>query len=225
MSCDHQILTDHVWAWIEGSLSPEQSARCEDAVRHCAQCRDSHAQALEFHQLAARWQEQQVPHWNRARFAIPPARPARGVWLNLGALAASLTAIFLVLLRVEISTTNGLWISLGGSQTEARVQELLADELARYTAAQELLVETRLTEFAADQLNANQLLLARWQESGRAERRQELGFLMSSWQAQRFQDQQEFNNQLNQLTNSQIENTQYLNALMQNVTLNRRNGL
>ena len=223
MSCDHQVLAEHVCDYIEGKVAPVLRARCEEAVHSCAHCRDIHAQALEFYQLAGAWQEQPVPDWNRARFAIAPTRQSPGSWPAWAALAASVSAIALVLLRVEISTTNGLFISVGSSQTETRVQELVAAELDRHSAAQDLLLDARLAEFATDQLNANQLLLARWHEATRAERRQELSFLMSSWQSQRFEDQQEFNNQLTSLTNDQIESNQYLNALLQNAALLRRN--
>lgn len=223
MSCDHQTLAEHVCDYIEGKVAPVLRARCDDAVQHCAHCRDIHAQALEFYQLAGQWQEQPVPDWNRARFAIAPTRQPRGSWPAWTALAASVAAIALVLLRVEVSTTNGLLISFGGSQTEARVQALVAAELQRHTLAQDLLLEARLDDFAADQLSANQLLLARWQETARAERRQELGLLMTSWQSQRFEDRQEFNSQLTALASDQIESNQYLNALLQNAALIRRN--
>lgn len=115
--------------------------------------------------------------------------------------------------------------ALGGSQTEARVQQMVADELERYTTTHDVLLDARLAEFTENQLNTNRLLLARWQEATRAERRQELGLLMSGWQSQRFEDQQEFNNQLASLANGQIENNQYLNALLQNAAFPRRNGL
>jgi hypothetical protein len=223
MSCDHQILADHVCDYIEGKVSPVVRARCDEAVQTCAHCRDIHAQAREFYQLAGQWQEQAAPEWNRARFAVSPTRQAPNSWLGWSALAASVTAVFLVLLRVEISTTNGLLISFGGTQTETRVQELVAAELERHAATQDVLLDTRFAEFASDQLNANQLLLARWQESTRVERRQELSLLMAGWQSQRFEDRQEVNSQLTQLNNDQLENNQYLNALLQNAAQSRRN--
>ncbi len=223
MPCDHQTLADHVCDYIEGKVPPVLRARCDEAVQNCAHCRDIHAQALEFYELAGKWQDQVVPHWNRARFVVPPARQAQGSWPAWAALTASIAAIVLVLLRVEISTTDGLLISFGGSQTEARVQALVAAELARHEETQELLLDARLDDFAADQLTANQLLLARWQETQRAERRQELGFLMSSWQSQRFEDRLEVNSQLTSLANDQIENNQYLNAILQNASQSRRN--
>jgi hypothetical protein len=225
MSCEHQVIADHVCDYIEGTLSPVLRARCDEAVQHCAHCRDIHAQALEFYQLAGKWQQQSVPEWNRARSAVSPARPSAAAWHNWAALAASMAAVFLVLLRVEVSTANGLWISFGGSQTEARVQQLVAAELERHTASQQTLLDARLDDFALDQLNANELLLARWDEANRAERRQELGLLMTGWQSQRFEDHQEFNSQLTRLANDQIENNQYLNVLLQNVNDSRRSGL
>jgi hypothetical protein len=223
MSCDHQAIADNVCDYVEGKVPPVIGARCDEAVQHCAHCRDVHAQALEFYQLANKWQDQAVPDWNRARFVVPPARQAHGPWPAWAALAASMAAIVLVLLRVEISTKDGLLISFGGSQTEARVQELVAAELARHDMEQNLLLDARLEAFSDDQINANQLMLARYQEATRAERRQELGLLMTSWQSQRFEDQQEFNNQLTSLANDQIESNQYLNVLLQNVDLPRRN--
>lgn len=223
MSCDHQALADHVCDYIEGKVTPVVRARCDEAVQSCAHCRDIHAQALEFYRLGAEWQDQAVPDWNRARFAVAPARQAQGSMQAWLALAASVTAISLVLLRAEVSTANGLLISFGGAQTDTRVQELVAAGLERHITAQELLLDARLDDFAAEQLTANQLLLARWQEATRAERRQELGLLMASWQTQRFEDQQQVINQLTALTNDQIESNQYLNALLQNAALPRRN--
>jgi hypothetical protein len=223
MSCDHQVVAEHVCDYIEGKVSPVVRARCDEALQQCAHCRNIHAQALEFYQLGRQWRDQAVPDWNRARFAVAPARQPQGSRLSWMALAASIMAIFLVLLRVEISTVDGLLISFGGSQTDTRVQALVSAELERHVAAQDLLLEARFTEFASDQLNANQLLLARWQEATRVERRQELGLLMSSWQSQRFDDLQEFNSQLTSLTNDQIESNQYLNVLLQNAATSRRN--
>ncbi|HEY0961225.1 MAG TPA: hypothetical protein VGE69_02595 [Pseudomonadales bacterium] len=223
MSCDHEVLAAHVCDYIEGKVPPAVRARCDDALQHCAYCRDIHAQAVEFQALAGSWRDHPVPDWNRARFAVAPARQPRGSWPAWSALAASIVAIVLVLLRVEVSTANGLLISFGGAQTESRVQALVAAELERHAAAQELLLDARLADFTADQLVASQLLFSRWQETARTERRQELGLLMASWQSQRIEDRQDFNSQLTSLASDQIENNQYLNALLQNAALLRRN--
>lgn len=221
MSCDHEVMAQHVCDYIEGKAPPVIRTRCGEALQQCAHCREIHAQALEFHALAGSWRDEPVPDWNRARFAVAPARASQRYWPAWGALAMSIVAIMLVLLRVEVSTTNGLLISFGGTQTESRVQELVAAELERHAAAQALLLDARLDDFTADQLTTNQLLFARWQETARAERRQELGLLVASWQSQRIEDRKELDGQITSLASDQIENNQYLNALLQNAVLRR----
>jgi hypothetical protein len=225
MSCDHQLIAEHVCDYIENNLSPALTAGCKDALAQCPHCQAVHDQALAFYHLSRQWQQQTPPPWQRARPLLQPRGMHARPWLALSALAASLCAIALVLLQVEISTDNGLWISFGGSQTEARLQQLVADELQAHTTIQEALLQARLDDFASQQLTANQLLLARWQEANRGERRDELTFLMSGWQARRYQDQQVIGEQLTRLANTQRENNQYLNALMQAVATPQRNPL
>lgn len=224
MSCDHQVISAHVCDYVEGKLPSVLALRCAEAIKDCAHCREVHAQALEFYQLASAWEEQPVPEWQRARHAVQP-RYAQHSWLSYGALAASVCAIFLVLLRVEISTQDGLLISFGGSQQEARVQELLAAELARHVDAQNALLDARLTEFADEQRTGTELMLARFQQDSRIERRQELDFLTAGWENRRYQDQRVVSAQINRLASGQQENNQYLNALMQNPNFNGGNGL
>ncbi len=225
MSCDHQLIAEHVCDYIEGNLPPALAARCSEALKHCAHCSGAHTRALEFYQLASEWQDQSVPDWPRARPALQPPGVQAQRWPAFAALAASLCAAALVLLQVEVSTANGLWISFGGQQTEARVRAVLGEELARYTDARNGVLEARLDEFAADQTLASELLFAQWQEENRDERRDEIGLLMSGWQAQRYQDYQALNVQLGRLSSGQRETSQYLNALLQTVANDRRNDL
>lgn len=225
MSCDHQLIAEHICDYIEGNLPPALAAGCSAALQHCAHCSGVHARALEFCQLASGWQEQPVPDWPRARPALQPPGTQAQRWPAFAALATSLCVAALVLLQVEVSTANGLWISFGGQQTDARVRAVLDAELARYTATRDGVLEARLAEFTASQSIANELLFARWQEENRDERREELGFLMSGWQAQRYEDYQALNTQLGRLSSGQRETSQYLNALLQTVANDRRNDL
>lgn len=226
MSCDHQLMATHVTALLDGTLPPVLRERCETALQQCVHCREVFAQAQQYRDMAAQWQAEEVPYWNRARHLVQPrSRNSGNRWLSWTALATSITAVFLVIGKTEISTQNGLVISFGGGLGEARVQQLVATELAASTAAQTALLDTRLDEFAEQQLTASRLLYAQWQDSNRAERRQELGLLLTNWQNQRYQDQQAVASQLNELTADQIENNQYLNALMRTVAQPGRNGL
>lgn len=226
MSCDHQLMATHVTALLEGSLPLVLRERCEAALQQCAHCRDVFTQAQQYRDLAAQWRDEEVPRWNRARHLVQPQRrQANAQWLHWTALAASLTAAFLVVSKTEVSTENGLMISFGGGLGEARVQQLVAAELATSTAAQTALIDARLNEFTQQQAVANRLLYAEWEDNTRAERQQELGLLLTGWQNQRFQDQQAVASQLNELASDQIENNQYVNALMRTVAAPGRNGL
>jgi hypothetical protein len=225
MSCDHQLIATHVIDLLEDRLPPVLKARCEKAMAECEHCRGVYAQAQVYAQMAGEWEEQEVPEWNRARHVALPVRRYHNSWLSWGALAASIAAIMLVVLRVEVSTANGLMISFGGRQTDAIVQQQVAEALARYAAEQQTLLDTRFTEFTRQQATSTELLFSRWQDANRVERRQELNYLLTGWQNQRVQDQRAVSAQLSELANDQIENNQYLNVLMQTVAQPGRRGL
>lgn len=215
MPCDHQLIEQHVVALLENTLPPALAARCESVLAECAHCRETHAQALALQQMARDWQEEPAPAWNRLRHLARPVQRAQPAWLAWTALAASLFTVMLVVSRAEVSLQDGLLIRFNTAATanEAPLQTLLD----RYQAEQQAALDERFDSFAAQQRDATELLLARWQEINRAERRQEMDYLLTGWQNQRFQDQQNVNTQLSQLANEQIENNQYLNALLQSV--------
>lgn len=222
MSCDHQLVAHHVCAYIEGSLSPTLKARCEAALRQCSHCREIHDQALALSRLPSLWQQQEVPHWNRARHAVQPPRQ-HGQRLAWSALVASCFAVFLVLVKLEISTTDGLRISFGGGMDEARLRQVVSEQMQQeglvWQEAQAAQVETLLSEYAERQAIATEVMLTQWLESTRSERRQDMQQLLSGWQSLRYQDQLMLNEQISYLASSQEENNRYLNALMES-TLN-----
>lgn len=224
MSCDHELMAAHVCDYIDNTASPELLARCESALRACAQCRETVARALTFQRMAQNWQQQPVPEWQRARFAVPVPRPAAN-WWNWSALAASCLALLLVVLQVQISTVNGLSISFGRAQQEARVQQLVAEQLAAYKLEQNQLLEDEFTEFAEQQETSNLLNLAQAMDQNRAERRQELSFIMSDFETRRLTEQQTIAERLNELASNQSEDNQNLNALMRLVSTSRVNDL
>ncbi len=224
MSCDHQLLSDHVMDYLEGLLPLGMAARCEQAIRHCPRCREIHQQASAFHRLAGRWQDQPVPEWHRARFAAAPPRQ-QNEWFNWGALGTSMATLLLVLLQVQVSIADGLHITFGGRGTELLVEQAVEERLAAQQQWQDMLLAIRLEEYAERQQTLTQLALAQWGESNRAERRQELNLLLSSWESQRYQDQEFFEDELNRLAASQVEYDIYLNALMRNISFPTGGGL
>lgn len=218
MSCDHQHIAHHVCAYIEGSLSPALKARCEAALRHCSHCREIHDQALALSRIPPLWQQQEVPHWNRARHAVQPPRQ-RGQWLAWSALVTSCFAVFLLLVQLEISTADGLRISFGGGVNEALLRQVVSEQMRQerlvWQETQAAQLETLLSEYAEHQEITTEVMLTQWLESTRSERRQDMEQLLSGWQSLRYQDQLMLNEQINYLASSQEENSMYLNALME----------
>lgn len=224
MSCDHQRLAQYVCEYIEGTLPPALRRRCEADLAACEHCRQVHEHALDFQRLASRWEPVEVPAWNRVKHAVRP-KTHPSPWLSWGALAASCLALVLVVLRLEVSLDDGLLISMGGRQAEARVIARLTEELEAWRTASEVALETRLTDFAATQSTANQLALAQWLEESRSERRRDIEFLMAAWQSQRFQDQRQIDERLSYLADNQIESNTYLNELLRTVRSTSRGNL
>ena len=77
--------------------------------------------------------------------------------------------------------------------------------------------ESRLNEYTELQDLSNQLALNEWLDRNREERQDDLNFLMSGWETQRFQDRQRVNQQLGILASNQINSNEYLNELGQAV--------
>jgi len=224
MSCDHELIAAYACDYIDNTASPELRARCELVLSNCAQCRETVARALAFQRMAQDWQEQPVPDWQRARFAVPVPKPAVN-WLNWSALATSCLALLLIVFQAQISTANGLSISFGRGQQEARLQQLVAAQLAAYKAEQDQLLEDEFAEFAERQETNNLLNLARAMDQNRAERRQELSFIMSDFETRRLTEQQAVAERINELASNQSEDNQNLNALMRLVSTSRANNL
>lgn len=216
MSCDHQLLTDHLIDYIEERLDQPLRRACEQVLDNCPVCRDAHEQARGFARLATEWDDEPVPAWHRTRFAARPVQ-RQPDWLQWGALGTSCLSLLLVVFQLEISVEDGLLISFGGSQREAQLQAQFDSRWEVLQADQNVRLETELAAFAAAQGSANRLLLAEWMEQSRNERRQDVEFIMTAWESQRNRDLQRTDEQLGYLVRNQIESDQYLNELAQNI--------
>ncbi|MDT8399312.1 MAG: hypothetical protein RQ899_11915 [Pseudomonadales bacterium] len=212
MSCDHQLITDYLDAYIKGTLDPVLRKKCDEALLQCGRCHECHARALEFCHLSGQWEEQDVPSWHRVRYAVKPRQQYN--WLSWTALATSCLTLVLVVGKVEVSADRGLMISFGGQQSEARVQARVAQQLEMFRTVEKQVLETRFADFSQKQNSANLLLLADWQNRNRQERRQDMEFLMTSWERQRFQDRRQTDERLSYLAQNQIDSDQYLNELL-----------
>jgi hypothetical protein len=217
MSCNHKLIADNVSDYVDGSLPSYIRKQCDEVLQHCQHCQQIVQNAHNINSLAQDWQDQAVPDWSRAQHAVRP--PVTQIsWPNWAAFACSLVAVCLVVFQFEVSVDDGLLISFGGSQSEARVQALLEQQLQDYQAQQAVALETRLDEYTEFQNINNQLVLTEWLDRNREERQNDLNFLMSGWESQRFQDRQRINQQLDILASNQIDSNQYLNELAQTVS-------
>lgn len=217
MSCDHRLVTEHVYGYLEDSLPLSLKQQCDEALAECAECRDMLEQCRMFQQFGHQWQDQKVPHWHRTRFAVQPPRQASGNWLGWSALATSCLAILMVLFNLELSFQDGMTISFGGAANERRMETLLSQRMVEFRQQQSVAMDQQFSEFLDEQNNANQVLLADWLRQSRRERRDDLDFVMTVWQSQRLEDQRQIGQQFDYLANSQIESNEAINDLLQNV--------
>lgn len=221
MSCDHHFIAENLTDFLEGRLAPGLEARARDIVANCPHCAATCEQARALYHLGEQWQDRPVPPWHRARFAVkPPLRQTP--WVSWAALATSCCAVLLVVFQLEVSTAGGLTISFGGSQGERHLQEAVAAALAAYRQEQAEALDARLADFSEAQTVANRLQLSEWSAKNREERRDDLDFIMSAWETQRFQDQRQINRRVDTLASSQIESDQFINDLARNVNFRQR---
>ena len=220
MLCDHQLVTEHLVAYIDDALAPPMRQQVSDAIADCATCQQAYRQAVALQQAALSWREQPTPEWHRTSYAVRPPQ-SHGGWLSWTAMATSTLAILMVIFQVQISTGNGgISIAFGGQSNE-QINELVEQSLAEYKQQQAVLLDARFLAAAEKQRTANKLLVADLMEKTRDERRDDLNFLITGIQTQRFEDKNKFEKRISYLAETQIENSQYINQLIQSANLNK----
>jgi len=124
----------------------------------------------------------------------------------------------MVVFQVQISTNeNGLNIAFGGT-SNSQVTALVEQQMAQYKKEQTLLLDARFVAMNDKQITANKLMVVDVLEKSRVERRDDLNFLVTGIQTQRFEDQNKVEKRLAYLADNQIENNQYINQLMQSAS-------
>ncbi|PCI72870.1 MAG: hypothetical protein COB38_02730 [Gammaproteobacteria bacterium] len=219
--CNHQLFIEHIDSYIEGNLSSEVKREIDKILDNCSECQSTHQQYLEMHQLSHQWQEQDVPQWHRVKHAVrPPVKQTN--WLNWGAMATSTMAILMVVFQLEIvNSDRGLTISFGGSQTEEKISKLVESQLENYKHKLDVSFEKQLNVAFEKQNNLSKIRFANWIEKNRSERQQDIKFVMTGWQSQRYEDQKQVDQQLSYIADNQIENNQAINQLFQSAANGR----
>lgn len=214
MSCDHQLVIEYINDYVEARLSPEIKKQMDEIIQSCSDCQATHKQCLEMYQISHAWQPQEVPEWHRTRYAVkPPVKSSN--WLNWGAMATSTLAILMVVFQLEISSNDsGLMISFGGNQTESKISQMVKSQLASYKTEQDKLFKVKLNNALEKQDTRTKLRLTNWLEKNRDERQQDIKFVMTGWQSQRYEDQTNADRRFSYIANNQIENNQVINQLI-----------
>jgi len=218
MLCDHQLVIEHINDYVENKIkSPELKRQMEQMFEQCSDCRETHQQCVKMYQMSHDWQEQPVPEWHRTNFAVrPPVKSS--LWLNLSSLATSSLAILMVIFQLEINSgVNGLTISFGGSQAESKIAEMVESQLAEYKNQQQKEFQLQMKNELEKQDTRTKLRLATWMEKSREERQQDLKFVMTGLESQRYEDRKQIDQQVAYLADNQIENNQVINQLIQSV--------
>ncbi len=223
MLCDHQLVIEHINDYVEDKLSLEIKRQMEVAFDNCSNCQATYKQCLELYQMSHAWQLQNVPEWHRTNFAVrPPVKNTR--WMNWGAMTTSSLAILMIVFQLEITSgESGLMISFGGDQSEAKMAKMVESQLVSYKIEQEKVFQMKLDDALERQNDQTKLRLANWLEKNRNERQQDIKFVMTGWQSQRYEDQKNVDRQLSYIADNQIENNQVINQLIQSVTIHQKN--
>lgn len=219
MHCDHKIVSEHLLDYIDAGynqskLSPAVQKQVEQALNQCDSCQSAYRQAINLHQAAHAWTEQPVPEWHRTEYAVRPRQNSLS-WLNWSAMATSTLAILMVIFQVQITThDNGFNIAFGGA-ANTQVTALVEQKLAQYKKQQALMLDARFVAENDKYIMANKIMLVDIMQQTRNERHDDLSFLITGIQTQRFEDQNKVEKRLAYLADNQIENNQYINQLMQ----------
>lgn len=220
MLCDHQLVVQHINDYVDNKLSQDMRKQVHQAISNCDDCHSTYQQCLEIQQMAHAWQPEPTPEWHRTKFAVrPPVK--QNSWLNWGSMATSTLAILMVIFQLEINSTEaGINISFGGNQAESKIENMVATQLAAYKAEQDKIFQVKLDDALEKQDNKTKLRLATWLEKNRDERQQDIKFVMTGWQSQRYQDQLDADKRFAFFADNQIENNQAINQLIQTVKSN-----
>jgi len=214
MHCDHQLVNEHLLDYIEDSLSPAVKKQVDNAIDRCENCRQVYRQAISVQQAAFNWQESEVPAWHRTEFAVRP-KPKLQNWLSWTSLATSTLAILMVLFQVQFAQNpDGFSVAFGGNNA-AKVDQLVEQRLLQYQQRQTALLDARLLAQNEKLGTAHKLAMVDLLDKTRAERREDMSFLVTGIQTQRFEDLENVDNKLTMLADNQIENNQYLNQIIQ----------
>ena len=215
MSCDHKLVEQYLFDYLDGTLAPTTARAMEQALDHCTSCKELYHSAVQTQQLERDWQQQTVPAWHRTRYAV--AQPARMPmsWGNRLSFAMSCLAICLVIFQVEVTRSGeGFSINFGNHRQQTAIANAVTEQFNKLAAQQADYIDARFEAQNLQRISDNQEMINTLMASNRKERRQDLNMLMASWLQQRDLDQNSLNQRVDNLLDNQIENNRTINHLL-----------
>ena len=191
-------LRDLLLRYVEGEqLSHLEENQIGSELSTNIELQEEYQLLMKLAQSAETWADEPVPDWNRTRYI---SRNRQAVpWVSWLSLAASTLAILMVVLQVNIqSTDEGLYIAFGSAkQNDSKPIENSEIEfnkkLDSWKLQQARYIDNRLNEFEYDYSNKNRTLLNSAVRHVRQERQQENRKILNYLQYQRASDLQNVN--------------------------------
>jgi len=222
MSCDHQFVIEYIDDYLAQKLEPELSNKIQSNCEACSQCQHILEQSNKLFQAAEEWQAENVAPWHRTQYVARPHLSAQR-WLSWSALATSGLAILMVLFQLNINySDSGLAITFGQKASDQIIKQQVQQQLAEYQEQQSLLFDKKMQIAIKEQDSIARLRLAEWLEKNRIERQQDIRFVMTGWQSQRYHDQEVVDQQLSYIAENQIANNQAINQLLQTTSIPKK---
>ena len=206
---------------LDGKLNSLQKQRLDQLVSQSKECAELMSDAWQMQAAATRWQDEQVPAWQRLKAFFPDANWLPNIqWVSI---FASVLVLVLVLTNANVDTSRGFSISFGEQgMTEAEVVALIND----LEKQQQTQLDTTIATLNSQQVATNQLLLRTVMKMNREERKEDLSTLLSVWDATQDQRAQQTDESLSVLFASQIEdrrNLDQINRLLRQASLEGNN--
>lgn len=214
-NCHHD--KDLLLAAAEQRLTAKEHGEVDAVLAECPECQADYAQMCLLTQATAAWQDAPVPSWARDR-AIPRSERPRLHWMNWASLGASMAALALVALKVDVQVgADGTHVRFGGGPATTVAATDLDRRLQDFALKQSADVERRLAEYEDVNRDTTRELLKVVAMQNRRERRQDLETLLTYWQDQHENETRRLERKVNSVSSEQVQSKRVLNELLRNL--------
>lgn len=184
--------------WLDGQSIDSNT----EQQWHDGELKEHYETALRLKHQAECFEEQPVPQWDAgSTFAYKKEKKEWFGWMNVSpglSMAMSVAAILMVLFRVELHfNDDGVLLSFAGGNKQ-NVEALMDEKIKQFGRDQQIIMASYVDDIQAQQQQDVTQLASYLVNANRAERKEEMGALVSFLKDQRDEDislnQQKINN-------------------------------